>query len=124
MESLYCRPFGSMVQQTAFSLFQLLIMTHKHRWWMPGSPLVRPETLCFPSVCSVGKMPLKIGAGTGEGIYADVPLCHNQTWFSTRLTTMFLSVFKDHNKSNGRDIPIDRAKQPVPQHLQSFRTSI
>ena len=86
-----------------------------------GSALVRPETLCFPSVCSVGKMPLKIGAGTGEGINADVPLCHNQTWFTTLLTTIFLSVFKDHHKPNGRDIPIDRAKQPAPWHLQSFQ---
>ena len=67
-------------------------------------------------------MPLKlIGAGTGEGINADVPLCHNQTWFTTLLTIIFLSVFKDHHKSNGRDIPIDRAKQPAPWHLQSFQ---
>ena len=64
---------------------------------------------------------MKIGAGTGEGFNADVPLCHNQTWFTTLLTTIFLSVFKDHHKSNGRDIPIDKAKQPATLVLAEFQ---
>ena len=64
MEFLHSRPFCSMVQQTAL-IISASYLTHKHRW-MLWLNIVQTWDLVFSSVCSDGKMPLKIisvGAG-------------------------------------------------------------
>ena len=95
-----------------------------------GSMLVRSETLCFPSVCSDREMPSEVAAGTGERISIDSTsvaqpdMVSNSSDQAHRPSDLVARYQEDHHESSGRDTPTDRARQPVPGRLQSFRTSI
>ena len=127
MGSLRCGPFCSTAQQTAPSLFQLQTRPRSGGSGCSGSMLVRSETLCFPSVCSDREMPSEVGAGTGERISTSVAqpdMVSNSSDQAHRPSDLVAGYQEDHHESSGRDTPTDRARQPVPGRLQSFRTSI
>ena len=130
MGSLRCVPFPSAAQQTAPSSFQLQTRPRSGGSGCSGSVLVRSETLCFPSVCSDREMPSEVGAGTGERISIDSTsvaqpdMVSNSSDKAHRPSDLVARFQEDHHESSGRDTPTDRAKQPVPGRLQSFRTSI
>ena len=120
----------STAQQTAPLLFQLQTRPRSGGSGCSGSVLVSSETLRFSSICSDREMSSEVGAGTGERISIDSTnvaqpdMVSNSSDQAHRPSNLVARFQEDHHKSSGRDTSTDRAKQPVPGPLQSFRMSI